>query len=483
MTSVALYCRISQDQNGRREGVDAQERWGREYAARTWPGLPVVVFCDNNLSAFNGAHRPGYEALRSAIADGQVAQLWAVEQSRLERREAEWFRLAAELLAAGITELHTNRDGIIRVGEDVAGIKAVLAAGEVRRMRQRINDRLAENAAKGEPAGALPFGYVRATTAEGANTYAVVPQQAKVIRWAADKVLAGWALTSIARALRERKVKGAKGGTILATTVRGMLTNPTIAGKRVHQGRVVGDGNWPPILDPDTWERVRTELGRPRRVQRADGSQQQVTEANLKSYAGRRYVLTGGLAVCGVCGAPLKGTVRRMRNGERRPSLVCHVTSNPPGRSCVAVGMKQTERVVLDALFEQLDRPQFLAALAADDHDEKRRELVAELHKVEAKRNWHAEQWAADQLTEGEWTTARQKLADRGRRLRTELAALPAPLVVADIATARLAWPRMTLDEQREFVRLFIAKVTVGPAKPGANRFDPERIRIEWARR
>ena len=41
---AAVYCRISEDKLGRREGVDAQERWGRDYAANAWAGVPVRVF-------------------------------------------------------------------------------------------------------------------------------------------------------------------------------------------------------------------------------------------------------------------------------------------------------------------------------------------------------------------------------------------------------------------------------------------------------
>jgi site-specific DNA recombinase len=108
---VAIYCRISKDTRGRVEGVKAQEKWGRDYAASAWPDLAVKVFADNDLSAANGDHRPGYEALRSAIRNGEVSHLWTVEQSRLERREVEWFTLAAELDAASITEVHTTATG------------------------------------------------------------------------------------------------------------------------------------------------------------------------------------------------------------------------------------------------------------------------------------------------------------------------------------------------------------------------------------
>ncbi|MPY84663.1 MAG: hypothetical protein GEV00_15370 [Actinophytocola sp.] len=169
---IALYCRISVDRAGRKEGVTAQERWGRAYAAQTWPGVPVRVFADNDLSAAaDDVVRPEYERLREAIERGEVAHVWAVEQYRLERREIQWFEFAATMDAAGISELHTNRDGIVRVRDDVAGIKAVLGAGEVRRLKQRINDTLAEKAAQGEPPGSRPFGYERGTTEDGTKTY------------------------------------------------------------------------------------------------------------------------------------------------------------------------------------------------------------------------------------------------------------------------------------------------------------------------
>src|SRR6266699_1315266 len=38
---TAVYTRISKDRNGRAEGVAAQEKWGRDYAAGAWPDVPV----------------------------------------------------------------------------------------------------------------------------------------------------------------------------------------------------------------------------------------------------------------------------------------------------------------------------------------------------------------------------------------------------------------------------------------------------------
>src|SRR5262249_12657562 len=43
---VALICRLSPRPDGKYEGIEDQENWGRAYAAEHWPGLPVEVFPD-----------------------------------------------------------------------------------------------------------------------------------------------------------------------------------------------------------------------------------------------------------------------------------------------------------------------------------------------------------------------------------------------------------------------------------------------------
>jgi DNA invertase Pin-like site-specific DNA recombinase len=480
---AALYCRISEDPRGRREGVDAQERWGRDYAASAWPDAPVRVFTDNDISAASGAQRPGYDELRSAIERGEIGHLWAVEQSRLERREVEWFQLAALLDAAGITELHTNRDGVVRVRDEVAGIKAVLSAGEVRKLKARINDRLDEIAAKGRPSGARPFGYVHGKDENGDKTYEVVPEQAEAIRWAAEKVLAGWSLANIATGLRARGLRGAHGGTISGHSVHSMVTSPTVAGKRVHRGRIVGRGIWESILSEDVWQACCAKLEENRTVRRADGGDYEVAAKRVSNPPGRRYLLTGGLAVCGVCTKPLVGSIKQLKTmNTARPYYLCHPKRG--GLGCVGINADQVEDHVIGELFAELDKPEFLDAIARDDHAAPRDDIGKALAAVEVQRADLAAMWATPgELTTTEWQTARRALAEHEQQLRADLAAIPPPLVNVDIATARSAWPAMTLDERREFIRLFIERVTIKRAKPGTKGFDSGRILIEWRKR
>jgi DNA invertase Pin-like site-specific DNA recombinase len=476
---VALYCRLSPRPDGSYEGVDVQERAGRDYASSAWPGVPVKVFADKGISAANGDQRPGYDELRAAIERGEIAHLWAVEQSRLERREVEWFQLAALLDAAGITELHTNRDGIVRVRDDVAGIKAVLSAGEVRKLKARVNDGLDAIAAEGRPAGSRPFGYRHALDEAGGKTLELIPEQADAIRWAAEKVLAGWSLGNVARELRARGLRGAHGGTISGHSVRSMVTAPTVAGKRVHRGRIIGRGVWPPILDEDTWQACRAKLAANRTVVRSDGGSYPVGAAHMGNAAGRRYLLTGGLAVCGVCAAPLAASIKQLKNmNTARPYYLCHPKQG--GRGCVGINADQLEAHVVEALFAELDKPEFLDAIARDDHAERRDDIGKALAAVDVQRDDLAAMWGAGELTTAEWQTARRAVAENEQALRAELATVPPPLIHVDIATARQAWPAMTLDERRELIRLFITTVTINRAKRGAKGFDPGRAGIGW---
>lgn len=55
------------------------------------------------------------------------------------------------------------------------------------------------------------------------------------------------------------------------TTLRRVLTNPRMAGLRVHRGEVIGEASWEPVISRGDFERLRGLFsGRPRqRIGRA----------------------------------------------------------------------------------------------------------------------------------------------------------------------------------------------------------------------
>lgn len=509
---VALYCRISKDKSGRMEGVQLQEGWGREYAARTWPGVPIKVFTDNNLSGHDES-RPGYIELCRAIDRGEIAHLWAVEQSRFARNEQMWFGLEGRLINAGIKEVHVQRGGpIIQCGSVTGGILAVVYASERRTMLLRQSEKFEAKAAEGRPAGANPFGYKRGTDADGGKTYIVVPDQAAAIRFAAEKILAGWSLSNVAKHLREKQgIKGVhrrhvrdedgnvvetRSTAIRATTVRYMVTNYAVAGLRLnttcsknkgHDGRCDDNcretrtykGVWEPILDMATWEAVRAKLGESRVLTRPDGS-----TYNLKSVRRetprRKYLLTGGLAVCGVCGAPLIATVKQLRRqrATSKPFYLCHPKVG--GKGCVTILGDELQQHVVNYFLGLLRDPEFLDGLKDNGESAARRdELVTTLDGIRAEKKALARMRGLGEIDDDEWQELRHALTEREHLLQAELVDLPSPESIIDLTRVPANWEVMNLDARRAALGMLVGRVTVHRARLGLRAYDPERVKIE----
>ncbi|HEV2928628.1 MAG TPA: recombinase family protein [Propionibacteriaceae bacterium] len=472
---VALYLRISRDKAGRLEGVGRQEKWGRGYATRMWPGLPIRAFSDNHLSAFDAdVERPQYEALRAAIRKGEVAHLWSKEQDRLEANRRRWVDLAIDLDDAGIHEIHTDRDGIVRLDE-VADIKNVLSHHVRKRLRDRVNDTLRDLAEAGRPPGGRSFGHQKGRDAEGRATLEVVPAEADAIRWAAPAVLAGWSATAVANELESRGVPTAKGGKWSHSNVRAMLTNPRVAGFRVYRGEVLRRGNWEAILDEPTWRQLCAVLGGAHSVAATDGSTRKVSS---RPRAARRYLLTGGIAVCGRpgCGAALTGRRKSGRSGAR-PVYACFTKDG--GCNRLGINAEPLERHVRDLLFEWLDTEEFAASFGSDDHIAMRADLATQIRDVNSRRVRLSKRWSSREIEDDEWDEARADLMAQRDALTARLAAVPPPSKF-DPKQLPLDWEYMLLDERRAVIRRHVHAVTVLPAKPGARAFDPGRVRVRF---
>jgi DNA invertase Pin-like site-specific DNA recombinase len=503
---AALYCRISYDRNGRAEGVEAQERWGRAYAARHWPNLPVEVFVDNDISAADPDQvRPDFERLRQWVRDGRVAQLWGVEQYRIVRQPVEWFAFADELAAAGVEEVHTDRDGVIRVHDDVAGIKAVLGAGEVRRLKRRLKDKFSDEAARGLAPTVRCFGYRLAKTPEGHRTYEQVPEEADAIRWAADAFLSGWNDQMIAAEWRKRGLVGAhkvkvrdadtgevvldeagqpetRTSVITGKTVRHALTNPAVAGLRSYHGEIAAQGNWEPIISEETRQQILARIGSVREVRTSDGKTYQVNPGatQVRGRTRRKYLLTGGIAICGVCEAPLAAAKRKSGTWTGAQYFCSKLLG---GKGCVGVSAGALEDYARDSLIRELAKPAFMEAFASDPHGPERDRITAQLSGITTKRSDLAAAWASDALSMEEWQRARAGLDEREQALRMQLATVPPPPEQVDVSA--LLDPRirdlLILGEWRAFFDRFVREVRVFRAKPPYKVVDIEsRVSIEF---
>ena len=479
--TVGIYCRISVDKSGRREGVEAQEAWGREYATRLWPGDPVRIFADNSLSAAKNNRRPGFEKLKAAVRRGEIQQVWVRDQARLERRY-EWFPLAVELIAAGIDEIHTKR-GIVQLDDIGTDVQAVFNARYAREVTKNAIDKHEWIASLGRPNGGQVFGYRHGKDGQGRKSLLIVPKEAEAVRWAADAVLSGWSLTNVAVELGKRGHVGRRGAPFGPSRVRVLLGNPTVAGLRSHRGTLT-KGCWEPILEQQTWQQLRTRLASPRTViRRTDGKKHYVGPATLAKRPGRRYLLTGGLARCGVCGAAMVGGMHRRSARGQRPAYSLPYLMCPPvirgGKGCVSVVLNPLEEMVVGMLLNELDTPEFRAALSSDEHSERRAQLCRDLEEIDEQRAALALMWTRKELNMTEWATARGGLDEREQELRAEQGALPpAPDNEPDDDLEARWFDDMTLDQKRAELRKRVREVVVYSAKKGARSFDEERVAV-----
>ncbi|MDQ0281740.1 recombinase family protein [Rhodococcoides fascians] len=309
MTNVLLYVRVSKNITGKARSTEQQENVLRAEIAESYPDWEIVgVVKDESISAseYTTKERPGYLELQRRVSEGGVDIVGIYEFSRLTRRGpgSDWEHLTGLFRSHGV-KLFDN--GIGRAldfnnPEDVhyAETAASQAKVESARISKRVKRDTADRAAKGGVHSQLGFGWKKD---DDSNGWVLDPIAAEAIRTAALDILDGSAnLTTIAKRWNAagidtgtgRKVKDPETGDEIEKRfawtnggVRKALVRASVAGLRVFRGETLKErGAWEPILDMDTYARLKAVLSDPsRRMNRG-------TAPN--------HLLTG-IARCGVC--------------------------------------------------------------------------------------------------------------------------------------------------------------------------------------
>ena len=235
-----------------------------------------------------------------------------------------------------------------------------------------------------------------------------------------------------------------------------MMARPRNGGHVEHNGRIVGTIPGEPVLDEDTYDALQALITSRRRGRRPTG----------------RYLLTG-IARCSKCNRTMNGATNT-RSGAR--IYRCPPQLGGCGRSVDAAGVEEMTAAYMIRL---LSDPANIAEITA--HERALTDaLAAQVAKVEAVEDQLADlevKWAAGELVQRAYDRAKPVLdkrlaAERARLDGLEHPAAPLPVEVA------ADWAQMTDAERRILIQRFGARITVGPHRPGARRFDPARVRI-----
>ena len=466
-----MYVRISDDRTGQRAGVKRQEKDCRDLATdRAWRVSKVYV--DNDLSAYSGKPRPKYEQLLDDLRNGVVDAVIAWHPDRLHRRPVELEKFIDLIEKTGVpvaTVTAGDYDLSTPSGRMTARVVGSMARYESEHKSERQRRKHLELArqGKGKGGGTRPFGF-------NADRVTLNRDEAKLIREAAKRVLAGDSLRGVCTDWRQRAVKTVTGTEWTTTVLRRMLIAPRTAGLREHQGEVVrnGDGEpvkteWPAIIRRDQHEKLRALLLDPSRL-KFDGR------------VARKYLLTG-FVYCGLCDAKL---VARPK-GDKRRCYVCASGPNFYGCGKIRSLAEPIEGEVCDRIFARLDSPQLTEALrrAPDDGDEQA--LLDSLWEDGAA----LEQLARDHYVErlisrSEYMAARQGIESRIESTKRRLAGNGHSRVVLDlprgIDALKKAWDEHGLDWSRSLIAAVVERIELKPAVKGRNFFDPNRVLIVW---
>jgi site-specific DNA recombinase len=277
---------------------------------RSQGGEVVRTYRDEGISGYSGALRPEFERLLVDLDERTIDTVVCWKLDRLARNHRDFQRLwdVCERRGARLVSLHEMFDSSTPAGEFTIRMLVGMAKMESDNISVRVKRALEafRQAGRMHTGGARPFGHHW----DGSQ----VPDEAKVIRWTAEQFIAGRSLNAVTNELAADGVAGTKGKPMGRREVKRMVTSPRVAGLVEHQGEIVGEGTWEPILDRPTWEQVRATLLDPARARQV----------------GRppKYLLPGFLR-CGMEGCGAKLVSRPLTShGRTKPNYVCIATGS-----------------------------------------------------------------------------------------------------------------------------------------------------------
>jgi len=498
-----IYARISEDELELEKGVNRQLRECRDFSRLHGPSRIAGEYFDNDISAHDGSHRPGYQALITAVSapnpTGAQRRIIVRHTDRLWRNRVERAHGIELLGKLGVRILPVKGpelDLTSASGRMLAGILGEHDTAESEIKAERIRLAALERAEEGRANGMPLYGWRRVyehDTRGRVISWRDVenPETAPIVREIVSRILAGESLRSITEDLNRRGVpapgagwrrahrsysQDAEGTRWSKTSVRKIAMRPANIGFRIyHRGRPderLLPAAWPPIVDRDQHDRVVALLSKNK-------------HPLLERPGARRHLLTWGIGECGVegCGAYLRTAPKGykvLRGPDGKPGVVRKILYQCD-RGCVGRNQEYVDAYVEAYMIALLSREDVLDLLSGSNE-----EMTRYLKEAEAIRSRMAT--AAMQYAEG--VIDAEQLRIINMKLRPELEhaermaekCRPTPhLDIALDSVGELAaekWASRTVTQKRAIMQAFGVRVILLPVKRMGPGFDPDSVRI-----
>ena len=515
-----IYCRISDDREGQRAGVERQERDCRKRAELLgWDVVTVLV--ENDLSAYSGKRRPEYERMLDMLRAGEADAVLALSPKRLYRQIKDAFEFF-DLITARDIKVETIKQGRYDLstaeGRRDARRAAIDGQYESEEIGERVRDAKADNVAQGTyRGGPRPFGYEadgttlrslqcpscpgregfavdRTCRACGAESVNAPDSEAWFTEQATDSVIAGESLRSIcadwaskgvlSTGRRRKQPDGTRGEIervqIQPTELRRILLRPRNAGFIEHHGEIVGKAQWPAITAEEKWRACKGILENPER---------RTTTSNARVWLG------ANIYRC-YCGETLRGSTTGVGGVKKagvdgkthRPAYRCRT-----GRHVVR-DVYALDEYIEGLAVDRLSRPDALELLLPPAPAEEPQEnLAADANALRAKLDSIAEDYGQDLITRKQMLDMSAFTRARLEKINAKMAGRASGSVLASLplGTPEIAelWPGYHLDKRRSIIDALMT-VTIHRArrgrppgfKPGSGEgyFDDSTIDVVW---
>jgi len=222
-------------------------------------------------------------------------------------------------------------------------------------------------------------------------------------------------------------------------------------------------GQWQPILDRATWDKVRVILTDPAR-RTAPGS------------AGRKHLLSAGIALCGVCGGPMRSAKGRAYKGTAKPIYRCKASS------CLTRDMAALDAEVAGIVCARLARPDAERLLRPPTEGAAVVRARSEAEGLRGRLEAAAADYADGAIDAAQLRTITARLRPR---IATAERAIPAPTPtvaavgqLVGVGDVKRVWAGLDVSVRRQVVDALMS-VVVHPTRRGPG-FRPEDIEIKW---
>lgn len=466
-----LYLRMSENEE---EGI-------RRQYAETIPWALAVhglrirrIIADNDRSATkDNVTREGFEvtiedatARRAARGFGSFTKVVCWHSDRYARRVKDLLRVEeAGILVYGKNSGYFDLSTPAGVATAVTVTAWAEYEGKQKALRQRAAH--AQRALQGRPfwTNFRPFGLTR----DGQ----LIEEEAEALRRTYRQILAGDSLESCCRWLNKHGFKTVRGNDWQGGPLRTVLMHARNCGILCYDGKEVGPGNWPAIVDEATYRATVNLLTRPARQTNAGRP--------LTGRGGRANLLTG-IAKCSVCEGTVTSANRKGKAGGTYRVYRC-ATGHISAR---ADFVDSAARALLLSRFARSDVKDHFSPASGED-DQVVAGLMTQLARAREKREEYQEMFDNDEIDRVEYNDLKARNNEKIARLTRDLErrSLPDNALLrdlTDIENLQHHWDNeLTIHQQAAIMKAFFEQIVIKPRGHGTGRLSRGHV-LFWVR-